>query len=177
MKAISQRVCFLVIATGLGVLTAVYSFITDLTMHQLQWDSLLVVAISTTVCLLGFLICENRKLKIARLIIENTILYIQLATIDVCNGGETDNLLPSGGIEVSISCFGILLDAKVIKFNVEGIQLKAVEIGRQFICLTYGKAELTQKIRILHEVISNKELESIVERFRHEIGVVSVLTD
>lgn len=177
MKAIRQRVRFFSIATGLGVLTSGFIFFEDTTRHQLYKDPLLVVAILMTVCLLVFLLGANRKLKTARLIIENQILHIQSAKIDAGTCGEIDTTLHIGGIEVFVSCFGILLDSQVIKFNLDGIQPKAVEIGRQFICLTYGRGEQIRKIRILHEAIGNQELQSIVERFRYETGVVAVITD
>lgn len=146
-------------------------------MHPFYTDLFLVVAILATLFLLAFLIRSNRRLKTARLIIENQILHIQPAKIESGICGETDTTLHIGGIEVFISCFGILLDSKVIKFNRDGIRLKAVEIGREFICLSYGTDQHTQKTRILHEPIASQELQNIVERFRYETGVVLLITD
>ena len=121
----------------------------------------------------GFLIWVNRKLKTARLIIENQILHIKPAIIDA---GTCDS--PIGGIEIIISCFGILLGSQVIKFNLDGINLKAVEIGSEFICLTYGaKDKQTQKIRILHGAMDSLEMQRIGEKFRYETGVVPIIKD
>lgn len=177
MKAINQRFRFLVVAMCLGILASVFILYEDVKMHQHYVDLYLAVAILTTVCLLGLLIWENRKLKTATLIIENQIMHIQPALIDVGICGKKDTSENIGGIEVFISCFGILLDSKVIKFNLDGIHLKTVEIGRQFICLTYGTGEQTHKIRILHEKISNEELENIVEKFRYETSVIPKLVE
>lgn len=176
MKAIRKRVCFLALATGLGVLVSVLIFFEEATFRQL-YTKLFLVAVLMTLLLLSFLIRANRKLKIAKLIIENQILHIQPARMEVGECGETDVSLPIDGIEAFISCFGILLDSKVIKFNLDDIHLKAVEIGREFICLTYGTDEQTQKIRILHETIGNQKLQSIIKRFHYETGVVPVITD
>lgn len=177
MEVIRHRVCCLVIATGIGGLASFIIFKEYTMVHEFYKDLLLVSTIMVTIFLLSLLMWANRKLETARLIIENQIMHIQPAKIDAGSCGETDVTLRIGGIEVFISCFGILLDSKVIKFNLDGIQLRAVEIGRQFICLTYGTSEQTQKIRILHETIGNEELQSIVERFRYETGVVPVISN
>ena len=177
MKAIRQKVCFLAIATGFGVMASFFIFYKEVRMHPLYTELLLVVAILATVILLVFLIRSNRRLKTARLIIENQILHIQPAKIEAGTCGETDTTLDIGGIEVFISCFGILLDSKVIKFNQDGIRLKAAEIGREFICLAYGTDQHTHKTRILHGPIASQELQNIVDRVRYETGVVLRITD
>jgi len=175
LKAISERVFFFELATGLGVLFSLFLFLKKVSMRQIFIETLLVLAISVTAFLFVFTIREDRKLKAALLIIENKILHIQLAKIDFYNYDESETALPIGGIEVFVSCFGILIDSKVIKFNLEGIHLKAVEIGREFICLSYGTDEQTHIIRILHEAFDSLELQSIIERFRYETGVVPVI--
>lgn len=177
MKAIRQKVCIFAIATGFGLMASFFIFYKMATMHPLYTDLFLLVAIMATVFLLAFLIRSNSRLKTARLIIENQILHIQPAKIEAGTCGETDTTIHIGGIEVFISCFGMLLDSKVIKFNQDGICLKAVEIGCEFIRLTYGTDQHTQKIRILHEPIASQELQNIVERFRYETGVVVLITD
>ncbi len=173
MKLIRQRVCFLAIASVLGLLTSVFILFDDASQYQIYMGPFLIGATSATVCLFGFLIWVNRKLKTARLIIENQILHIQPAIIDT---GTCDS--PIGGIEIIISCFGILLGSRVIKFNLDGVKLKAVEIGGEFICLTYGaKDKQTQKIKILHGAIDGLEMQRIGERFRYETGVVPIIKD
>lgn len=79
-------------------------------------------------------------------------------------------------IEVFVSYFGILLDSRVIKFNQEGTFLKAVEIGRDYISLTYGTDKRVQSTRLLHAAIDDKEVDRIAEKFRHETGIVPVIT-
>jgi hypothetical protein len=177
VKAIRQRVCFFAAATGLGAMAFILIFIKDVVTPKPHTELLLEVTILATVFLAGFSIREYKNFKTAGLIIENQILHIQPAIIDAGARGETDNVLPLGGIEVFISCFGILLDSRIIKFNLDGVHLKAVEIGREFIFLTYGTDRRTQKTRILHAAINSRELQSIVKRFRYETGVVPVIID
>jgi hypothetical protein len=69
------------------------------------------------------------KLKIARLIAENPILHISTAVISDIS---TEAVQPESteNIEVVVSYFGILLDGKIIKFNQDGIRLRAMESVR-----------------------------------------------
>ena len=75
-------------------------------------------------------------------------------------------------IEIFVSCFGILLDSKIIKFNTEGISLKKVEVGHDYILLAYGKGEKYKTIRLLHSNINEPELRDIIEKFRRETGII-----
>ena len=72
------------------------------------------------------------KLKNAQLIAENPILHVSIAVISDLSGEavRTDNI---ENTEVIVSYFGILLGEKTIKFNQDGIRLRAVEIGADFI--------------------------------------------
>ncbi len=123
----------------------------------------------------GFWIRELGKLKIARLIAENQILHIRPAVISDSVG---DASKPEGkeNIEVFISYFGILLNTKIIKFNQDGIRLKAVEIGRDFISLTYGTEKRTQNTRLLRAPIDSAAMDEIRERFRYETGITPTFT-
>ena len=112
---------------------------------------------------------ECFRLKAAQLIIDNQILHINAAVILEGGAGNRDAV---GDIEVFISCFGILLNDKIIKFNQEGIQLKSVEIDRDHISLTCGRSKRTRKIRLLHEKMDDEEMMRIVEKFRYETGIV-----
>lgn len=176
MKSIRQRLYFYAAAATLGVVACVLIFIKAVVSGH-NAEIMLTVVITVTILLTGFSAREYKRLKAARLIIENQILHIQPAVIDAGDRGKEAVDSPSKTIEVFISCFGILLDSKIIKFNQEGVHLKNVEIGRDFICLTYGTDRRTQKTRLLHAQIDNRELNNIVEKFRYETGVVPIITD
>ena len=70
-----------------------------------------------------------------------------------------------------VSYFGILLGEKIIKFNQDGIRLRTVEIGADFISFTYGTEKRTQNIRLLRPAIDPATLEQISEKFRYETGI------
>jgi hypothetical protein len=78
------------------------------------------------------------KLKIAQLIAENPILHISTALISDMSpeAAQPENIESS---EVVVSYFGILLDDRIIKFNQDGIRLRAVEIGADSISFTYER--------------------------------------
>lgn len=173
MKSIRQRLWLLGIAGILSlVIFILYLFQNELPFSPVLFQVMIALAI---IVIFVFLIWEYMKFKKACLIMENKILHIQSARI--INGiyGRYDNTSPIGGIEVYISCFGILLDTKVIKFNLDGIHLKAVEISNEYICLTYGTDVQRQKIEILHETIDDEELQIMIEKFRYETGIIPVV--
>ncbi len=118
----------------------------------------------------GFWIRERGKLKIARLITENPILHIQTAVISDISG-EAAQPEKQDRTEVVISYFGILMAERIIKFNQDGIRLRGVEIGKDFISFTYGTEKQTQNIRLLRPVIDPAAMEEISERFRYETGI------
>lgn len=99
----------------------------------------------------------GEKVKAARLIVENQILNLQPA--------------------IYVSCFGILLDTRIIKFNRDGIRLLAVEIGRDYLSLDYGTDTTAQNVRLRHTGIDSDSLEDISERFRYETGIVPTIMD
>ncbi|MHB8130360.1 MAG: hypothetical protein ACYDEX_15310 [Mobilitalea sp.] len=176
MKVIKQRMRILLIPTGFCIILSVFSFIQSGTWIIVNTFSLL--AIIGTGFSLGFMAWYYKKLKSIMLIVDNSIMHILPAQIMVDiprKKGESYQIIT--GIEVFISCFGILVDSKVIKFNHDGIHLLGVEIENEFITLTYGTKERKENIRIIHEKINKEEMKSIIERFRYETGITPVILD
>ncbi|MGI6176801.1 MAG: hypothetical protein ACOYJC_11755, partial [Christensenellales bacterium] len=122
----------------------------------------------------GFWLCGRRKLKIARLIAENPIIHIRTAVISDMSA-EAAQRADTESTEVIVSYFGILLDDKIIKFNQDGIRLRAVEIGGDFISFTYGTKKRTRNIRLLRPAIDPTAMEEICERLRYETGIIPTL--
>jgi len=166
LKAIRQRSYIFAAAAGIGVAVSVVVFACGRTAPEIRTQVLLTVSLPAGACMAALWVQECRKLRIARLIAENQILHIRTAVV---SDGADD-------IEVFVSYFGILLDSRVIKFNQEGTFLKAVEIGRDYISLTYGTDKRVQSTRLLHAAIDDKEVDRIAEKFRHETGIVPVIT-
>lgn len=174
MKAIRQRNYLLAAFTGLGIITSALIFVCGIFMPEIQTHMLLAVTVAASGCAAGLWMREYKKLKTARLIIENQILNIRPAVISDSDGNASKPE-DAENIEVFVSYFGILLDTKIIKFNQNGIRLKAVEIGRDFISLTYGTDKRMQNTRLLRAAIDNGALEKIVEQFRYETGVMPII--
>jgi len=175
MKTIKKRFVFLVMGSGVGVCTILFVVLRQV--HEEHSYTLLTTALVMMVLLFTFLVRDYRSYQAARLIVENKIMQILIATIEEGIQTGQDGTSPIRRIEVVISCFGILLDSRVIKFNVNKICLHNVEIGRESISFTYGKAQWTRRICILHGVIDRQELQDYIDRFRYETGVVPVTTD
>lgn len=136
---------------------------------SLSYEHMIIFGISevaVTILLIFLLMKKFRIYKDAKLIVENTIIRIPSVLI-----GEdyTEN------IEIYISCFGILIDSKVIKYNVGNIKLKGIEINTEYICLNFGRDEKIQKTCILHGSISEEEQQQISKRFHRETGIMPVL--
>lgn len=173
MKSIRQRFKLIVILTfvcvTISVLLSVYpSLAKSIPNHFLLAGSM------TLSLLMGALgIREYSKLKNARLIMENQILSIYPAIIDVEGSGENTEISTDRPLEVIVSCFGILLGSEIIKFNQDSISLQAVEIRNDTIALTYGTENQTRKVWLLHQVFDSVKLAEIVEAFRYETGIIT----
>ena len=176
MRAIRQRVWFCGILTGFSMAACILIFFLNFLSAEIQTQQFLLA----TSLMSGLLAClwvrEYKRLKIAQLIVENQILYIQSAVINDCTYDIAESEV-IGGIEVFISNFGILLDSNIIKFNQGDVRLKAVKIGRDFISLAYGTDKRMQITRLLSTPIGERELADIVEKFRYETGVMPELID
>ncbi|MEA4816424.1 MAG: hypothetical protein VB120_06170 [Lachnospiraceae bacterium] len=145
--------------------------------QPLKWElfagPLLAAALITAL----FLITAFKNIKTAQLIIENQIMYVMPMVFQMQKNGKTSELFARDFVEVFVSCFGILLDSKIIRFNQNGIRLKKVELGRDFILLTYGTNLKTQTSRILHSETENSVLLKIAEKFRYETGIIPSIID
>lgn len=159
-----------VLGTAAGVILMIYGAGTSGATVYLVSAILLLIAVASAV----IWIRKYRWIKIARLIAGNPILQIRTAIIRDLSG-EAEQMEECENTEVFISYFGILLAEKIIKFNQDGIWLIAVEIGKDFISLTYGAEKRTQNIRLLRPAIDPAAMTEICERFRYETGITPTL--
>lgn len=174
MKAIRKRSYIFVAFTGFFVLTVAMLLFFGGATSEIQAQVFLASLIIASGISAGFWIRELGKLKVARLIAENPILHIHTAVIRDLSG-ETAQRSDIESAEVFISYFGILLDEKTIKFNQDGIRLRAVEIGDYFISFTYGREKRTRYIRLLRPAIDPATMAESSERFRYETGIMPTL--
>lgn len=119
----------------------------------------------TLAALIVILIFEYKKITIINLIIENKIFDIETAK------AYEDT---SGNIVYTVSCFGILLGSRIIKYNIDGIELTKVEISKNFIYFTYGKNAKFEKIKLLHN-LENEESRMIADRIQYELGISPII--
>lgn len=165
MEAISRRKTAFAAFAGLGAIFIALVLANGIWRPAvLLWILLPFGALACgSMIILWLLTC--RSLQTARLIAENHILHICLAATA---GGVKAEM-----VEAYISYFGILLGSKIIKFNQDGIFLKAIEIGGDFISLSYGTDKWIKTTQLLRPAISSEELENLAQRFRDETGIVS----
>jgi len=165
LSTIRHRLSILTALSGSGLLISFAFFAGYSPIYEINRNSIVVFSFLTTVLLLGLSFREYRKYIFARLIIDNRIIHIEAA--------ETEpESQKKKCFEIFVSCFGILLCSRIIKFNVEGIRLEKVEIGYDYILLDYGKGDKCETIRLLHGNINSPELQDIIEKFRRETGVI-----
>ncbi len=173
MQIIRRRVYLLAVFTGLGLLSSALFLLRKEGRFEIDNRVFLTITVLVTLILAGLLASRVKELKIARLIVENAILNLCTAsTIELPSEGRRRQIQNS---EVIVSYFGVLLNDRVIKFNQEGIRLRAMEIGPDHISFSYGLGQKVGVIRILRPPLDPATLEEISEKFRYETGVAPTL--
>ena len=129
----------------------------------------------------------RKKLITAEVIIENAIIHTQPAVICAQSNYEKQEAEKfHENFGVYVSCFGILMGSKIIRFGQDGncnTRLKSVAIGEGYISIDYityiicygSKSEESQNIRLLYSKPDKDTLAGIIEKFRHDTGVVPVV--
>lgn len=148
-----------------------------LILQPTHWKLYAALALSAGLIAASLFFSVNKKLTAARLIVENQILHIQPAVFRERDSSKESEIRSCETVEMFVSCFGILLGSKVIKFNQEGIRLKAVEIGRDYLSLDYGRDMDIRNIRLIYVRPDRAALADIVEKFRYETGVVPTVAE
>lgn len=168
MERIKKRLRFYIV-----LITVLFTFLITLYAKRFEHSKIDIRIVFALLLLIAFTVLtlfllEYRRYKFALLIIENKIFDIQAVKED----SFSDN-----NIEFIISCFGILFGRKIIKFNVEGIKLKEVEISGRVISITYEKDKKRKNISLLHGIIDKKKMKDIAEKFQFETGIRPLILD
>jgi len=174
LKFIRRRTVIFAAFSGLGIAISALLLSFGVVTHGVQVQILLVIVLLASTISASLWVREYKKLKTAHLIIENSILHIRTAVISNVSG-ETAKPQEAENTEAFVSYFGILLDSKIIKFNQDGIYIKAAEIGKDYISLTYGTDKRVQNTRLLRAAVDPAELDGIVKKFHFETGVNPVI--
>lgn len=174
MKAIKRRSFIFAAFTAFGILMGGSLIVFGGAMTEISSQILLANVIIVSGILFGFLKRELEKLKLMRLIAENPILHINTAVISdvTCDAPQP---VDTEYTEMIVSYFSILLDEKIIKFNQDGIRLRTVEIGNDFISFSCGTEKRARKIRLLRPALDQATIAEISEKFRYETGIKPTL--
>jgi len=136
---------------------------------QSEWQ-LLLLALSLVVLTAVMAEREYSHLKAARLIMENQIMHIRPAVVQ-----RTDNcadLSSPYSTTMFVSCFGILLDSRVIIFNQGAVRLWSMEVGQSQVAFKYGTAKEKHMVTLLCKTPDQAEFERISRKFRYETGII-----
>lgn len=177
MKVIQQRLVLLIVLTSMVLLASLILFIRCFASLIIDVRFVFALLLLIFIILVSSLMRQYKAYSAANLIIENSIMNIQAVKIEQNTLEAGTDILPIDTIEFIISCFGILVGSKVIKFNVDGISLKEIEIGHDSICIAYGKNERKKIIRLMHRSLEKQKLLDVAERFRYETGIIPKVID
>lgn len=116
-------------------------------------------------------ISEYKRFRLAKLIIDNNIAFIE----NVCIRHTHKNERETEKIGVYISCFGVMDGSKIIKYNMDGIILKSIVIDSSSICLTRKKEDNETILNVPYGNMAKTELIDFAKRFEYETGVTADL--
>jgi hypothetical protein len=168
MQAIRKR------RIGYALLFVICSLATGWFAVKLMVEAAIIFAVISAV-LLVFLIRESYLLYHANLIWNNCILAVPSAIISTSFSNEKREVE-----EIIVSTFGILIGNKIYKWGmngISGVRLKAIEIDRSWIFLSFGDDDENMQVKLLHGMADIEEVEGIQEKFWNETGVKSVVMD
>ena len=141
------------------------------------WEYCTVFALMALTFAIVLFFKMRKKLVTAKAIVDSAVICIQPAVVFGRTEEEKDEEGLRENFGIYVSCFGILLGTKIIRFNQDGIWLKSVEIGQDYISFGYGaRGEELHNIRLLYSKPGEDVLARIIENFRKETGVIPTVT-
>lgn len=126
---------------------------------------------SISLALLLLLIRQSRLLYEARLILDNRILAVPSAHISMAGRQAKKD---TG--QIVVSTFGMLIGSKIYRWGLDGVhgaRLNAVEIDKEHMYLTFGDADHTMKMELLHGMTQRQAVLEIAQKLWHETGVTA----
>ncbi len=151
-------------------------FVIALILQPPNWKAFGSIALATGFINAILFRVVSKNMKATQLIVENQILHIQPAVLRKGDSRETETKVCET-VEMFVSCFGILLGSKIIKFNQDGIRLKAVEIGGDYVSIDYGTNMNIWNVRLLYARPDSAALGDIVEKFHYETGIMPTIRE
>jgi phosphoglycerol transferase MdoB-like AlkP superfamily enzyme len=174
MNSIKRRIIIYVSIICFWIILCALLFVLHREICNAQTWVITAFIITAGILLIRCLIIDVNNLKIAKLIMENSILNIKTAAISEISGKAYPHKFKED-TEIVVSYFGILFDGKIVKFNQDGVRLTAVDIGNDFISFTYGNEKQMQNIRILRPNLEPAAMVEIINKFRFETGITPTM--
>lgn len=119
------------------------------------------------------LVRQSRFLYHAMLIYDNRILSIPPTLISM-SGHQAKKEIT----ETVVSTFGMIANGKIYCWGldgIDGVRLHAARIDREMMYLTFGDANKTMQIELLHGMTQQQTVEDAAEKLQHETGVTAII--
>lgn len=117
------------------------------------------------------LVRQSRLLYDATLIWDNRILSVP-STHTSMAGCQ----VKKDAGEIVVSTFGMLIGSKIYRWGLDGVhgaRLNAVEIDKERMYLTFGDADQTMKMELLHGMTQKQTVLDAAQKLWHETGVTA----
>lgn len=78
-----------------------------------------------------------------------------------------------------VSTFGMLVNGKIYCWGldgIDGVRLHAARIDREMMYLSFGDANKTMQIELLHGMTQQQAVEDTAEKLRFETGVTAIIS-
>ncbi len=126
-----------------------------------------------SIVLLLYVIKQSRLMYDTGLIYDNCIFKVPSATVSTSNS-EVKLAVE----EIVVSAFGLIIGNKLYKWGYHGaygVKLKAIEIDRERVYLTFGDTSKTMRVELLHGITTKQEVLDIKQKFWRETGIDTVV--
>ncbi|NLD99316.1 MAG: hypothetical protein GX640_05530 [Fibrobacter sp.] len=132
------------------------------------------VFVAISIVLLLLLVRQNCFLYRATLIWDNRIFSIPSTLISL-----SGNQVKNENTETVVSTFGMLVNGKIYSWGlngIDGVRLHYVRIDREMMCLTFGDANKTMRVELLHGMTHQQAVENTAEKLRFETGITAIIS-
>lgn len=167
MKVIRNLRNIYALLFGINILLTIWFIIRSIP------EGAVVFGVSGTVMFVCLCI-QNNRLSAATLIRDNSILSLPSAMLSTANGKAKIDVE-----ETVVSTFGILIGSQIYKWGcdgVRGVRLKAVEIDRARIYLTFGDGAKIMRVELLHGITDEQQVMDVKQRLWRETGVTAMIS-
>ena len=124
-----------------------------------------------SVALFVFLVGQNRRLYLARLIWDNPILAVTSAVVLGPEGAPEREVE-----ETVVSTFGLLIGDRIYSWGHRGVKLNAVEIDQRKVHVRFGSGAQMLHIELLHGLTDARQVAEVQQKLWRETGVIAQIS-